>query len=129
MPRQCPIHPKSRHTLFDYITICKSLNAPPVPQEGKRKDKEDDEGGNKSGAQEFQDPKNVVNVIFGGDSGFPSKRAQKLTLRKILFMEPATTRPLRYSEVLISFSRNHQWTNFFELGKFPLVLDPVVVGS
>jgi hypothetical protein len=45
-------------------------------------------------AQDFKDPKNVVNVIFGGDGGFPSKRAQKLTLRKILSVEPATQKPL-----------------------------------
>jgi ABC-type molybdate transport system permease subunit len=44
-------------------------------------------------------------------------------------MEPATTKPLRYSEVPIFFSRNDQWTSLSELGKFPLVLDPVVVGS
>jgi hypothetical protein len=31
--------------------------------------------GDKSGAQDFQDPKNVINVIFGGDDNFPSKRA------------------------------------------------------
>jgi hypothetical protein len=36
---------------------------------------------------------------------------------------------LRYSDVLISFSQEDQWTSFSELGKFPLVLDPVVVGS
>jgi hypothetical protein len=129
MHKQCPIHPKSRHTLFECVTVCKSLNAPPLPQGGKRKDQEDDEGGDKSGAQDFQDPKNIINVIFGGDGGFPSKRAQKLTLCEILSVEPATTRPLRYSEVLISFSRDDQWTSFSELGKFPLVLDPVVVGS
>jgi hypothetical protein len=29
-------------------------------------------------------------------------------------------------EVLISFSRDDQWTSFSEPGKFPLVLDPVV---
>jgi hypothetical protein len=52
-----------------------------------------------------------------------------LTLREILSVEPATTRPLRYSEVSISFSRDDQWTSFFEPGKFPLVLDPVVMGS
>jgi hypothetical protein len=44
-------------------------------------------------------------------------------------VEPATTRPLRYSEVPISFSRDDQWTSFSELGKFPLVLDPIMVGS
>jgi hypothetical protein len=67
--KQCPIHPKSRHTLFECVTIRKSLNAPPLPQAGKRKDKEDEEGGDKSGAQDFQDPKNVINVIFSGDGG------------------------------------------------------------
>jgi hypothetical protein len=35
---------------------------------------------------------------------------------------------LRYSEVPIS-SRDDQWTSFSELGKFPLVLDPVMAGS
>jgi hypothetical protein len=60
------------------------------------------------GAQDFQDPKNAVNVIIGGDSGFPTKRAIQ--------------KPLRYNEVLISFSRDDQWTSFSEPGKFPLVL-------
>jgi hypothetical protein len=41
-------------------------------------------------------------------------------------IEPAVPRPLRWSEVPISFSRDDQWTSFSELGKFPLVLDPVV---
>jgi hypothetical protein len=127
--KQCSIHPKSRHTLLEYVTIPKSLIAPPLHQARKRKDKEDDEGGDKSGAQDFQDPKNVINVIFGGNGGFPSKHAQKLTLHEILSVEPATTWPLRYSKVLISFSRDDQWTSFSELAKFPLVLDRVVAGS
>jgi hypothetical protein len=37
MHKQCPIHPKSRHTLFECVTIRKSLNAPPSPkQESER---------------------------------------------------------------------------------------------
>jgi hypothetical protein len=60
MHKQCLIHPKSWHTLFECVTIHKSLNALPLHQARKRKDKEDDEGGDKSGAQGFQDPKNVV---------------------------------------------------------------------
>jgi hypothetical protein len=52
-----------------------------------------------------------------------------LTLREILSVEPATTRPLRYSKVPISFSKDDQWTSFSEPGKFPLVLDLVVAGS
>jgi hypothetical protein len=42
-------------------------------------------------------------------------------------IERAVPRPLRWSEVPISFSRDDQWTSFSEPGKFPLVLDPVVV--
>jgi hypothetical protein len=41
-------------------------------------------------------------------------------------VEPAVPRPLRWSEVPISFSRDDQWTSFSEPIKFPLVLDPVV---
>jgi hypothetical protein len=55
--------------------------------------------------------------------------AQKLTLCEILSVEPATQKPLRYSEVWISFSRDDQWTSFSELLKFPLVLDPIMAGS
>jgi hypothetical protein len=129
MHKQCPIHPKWRHTLFECVTIHKLFNAPPLPQGGKRKDQEYDEGGDKSRAQDFQDPKNVVNIIFGKDGGFPSKRAQKLTLHETLSVEPATTRPLRYSEVPISFSRDDQWTSFSEPEKFPLVLDLFAAGA
>jgi hypothetical protein len=55
-----------------------------------------------------------------------SRREQKLLLREIMTVEPAVPRPLRWLEVPISFSRDDQWTIFSELGKFPLVLDPVV---
>jgi hypothetical protein len=44
-------------------------------------------------------------------------------MHEILYVEPATTRPLRYNKVPISFSRDDQWTSFSELEKFPLVLD------
>jgi hypothetical protein len=56
-------------------------------------------------------------------------RAQKLTLREILSIEPTMQKPLRYSEIPISFSKYDQWTGFSKLGKFLLVLDPVVAGS
>jgi hypothetical protein len=39
-------------------------------------------------------------------------------------VEPAAPRPLRWSEVPISFSRDDQWTSFSEPGKLPL--DPEV---
>jgi hypothetical protein len=88
----------------------------------------EDEDDDKKDPDGFQKPENVVNVIFGGDPSF-NKRAQKLLLREILSVKPAIQRPLKYSEVPITFSREDQWTSFSELGKFPLVLDPIVQGS
>jgi hypothetical protein len=102
--KQCPMHLKSKHTLFMCINLRKFLNLPLPNQDAKRKDKENDEG-DKLEAQGFQHPANVVNVIFGGDFGFPTKPVQKLTLHKIMAIEPAKQHPLRYSEVPISFSR------------------------
>jgi hypothetical protein len=122
------MHPKSRHTLFECISLHKSLNVPLLDQDENKKDKEEEEG-HKSEAQGYQHPTNVVNVIFGGDSSFPTKRAQKLTLCEIMAIEPTIQRPLRHSEVPISFSREDQCTSFSEPGKFPLVLDPLVAGS
>jgi hypothetical protein len=74
----------------------------------------------------FQNASKTINVIFGGDGDFGSRREQKLLLQEIMSVEPAAPRPLRWSEVPISFSRDDQWTSFSEPGKFPLVLDPVV---
>jgi hypothetical protein len=44
-------------------------------------------------------------------------------------IEPAVPSPLRWSEVPITFIRTDQWTSFFEPGRFPLVLKPVVADS
>jgi hypothetical protein len=74
----------------------------------------------------FQDTSKTVNIIFRGDRDFGSRREQKLLLREIMSVEPAALRPLRWSEVPISFSHDDQWTSFSEPSKFPLVLDPVV---
>ena len=113
--------------MFDCAILRKSLNAP-MPEGAAKKPNKEDEDDDKHGPEGFQQPTNVVNVIFGGDPSF-SKRPQKLLLREILSVEPAVQRPLRYNEVPISFSREDQWTSFSELRKFLLVLDPVVQGS
>jgi hypothetical protein len=90
------------------------------------KQPEDDDQEDHGRNPKFQDASKVVNAIFGGDEDFCSRRDQKLLLWEILSIEPAVPRPLRWSEVPISFSRDDQWTSFSEPVKFPLVLDPVV---
>jgi hypothetical protein len=96
-------------------------NRKPADKEPEDVDQED-QGRN----PKFQDASKTVNVIFGGDGDFGSRRDQKLLLWEIMSVEPAAPRPLRWSEVPISFSRDDQWTSFSKPGKFPLVLDPVV---
>jgi hypothetical protein len=90
------------------------------------KEPEEDDQGDKSNNAEFQDACKTINVIFGGDEEFNSKREQKLLLREIMSVEPAVPQPLRWLEVPILFSRDDQWTSFTEPSKLPLVLDPVV---
>jgi len=89
-------------------------------EDKKKKDKQDDEDGDKDGTMGFQQPANRINMIYGGDSSF-NRRNQKLVWREILKMEPAVQKPLRHSEVPITFSREDQWTSFSAPGKFPLV--------
>jgi hypothetical protein len=62
----------------DAITS-RALNAPPIDKNAKRKgkDKEDDDQEDKSEGAKFQDVSKIINVIFGGESGFASKRAQE----------------------------------------------------
>jgi hypothetical protein len=90
------------------------------------KEPEDDDQEDQGRNTKFQDASKTINIIFGRDGHIGSRREQKLLLREIMSVEPAAPRPLRWSEVPISFSRDNQWTSFSELGKFPLVLDPVV---
>jgi hypothetical protein len=67
-----------------------------------------------------------VNVLFGG---LPTRRSHKATRREVLNIEPAAPTPLRWLEVPITFSHADQCTSFSELGRFPLVLKPVVAAS
>jgi len=77
----------------------------------------------------FQDTSKIVNIIFSGDSGFPTKQSQNLTLCEIMAIKQPTPRFLRWFEIPVTFSKRDQWTNFSEPGIFPLILDPGVVGS
>ena len=112
--------------MWECTILRKSFQSTP-PETPKKKQNKDDED-DKKDPNGFQQQQNIVNVIFGGDTSI-SKRAQKQLLREILSVEPAIQRPLKYSEVPITFSREDQWTSFSEPEKFPLVLDPVVQGS
>jgi hypothetical protein len=87
----------------------------------KKSKKKADEGNG-----DFQELDKTMNVLFGG---LPTRRSQKATRREVLNIDPVVPTPLTWSEVPITFSHADQWSSFFEPGRFPLVLKPVVVGS
>jgi hypothetical protein len=113
---------------IDCYHLRRTFNNPGSSKKNKPADKEpeEDDQGDKSHNAKFQDASKTINVIFGGDEEFNTRREQKLLLQEIMSVKPAVPRPLRWSEVPISFSCDDQWTSFSEPGKFPLVLDPVV---
>jgi hypothetical protein len=128
LQKKCLWHPGANHAAIDCYHLRRTFSNPSNAKKNKSMDQEpeEDDQGDKSHNANFQDASKTINVIFGGDEEFSSRREQKLLLREIMFIKPAVPRPLRWSEVPISFSRDDQWTSFSELGKFPLVLDPVV---
>jgi hypothetical protein len=129
LQKKCPWHPGANHAAIDCYHLWRTFSNPSNNKKNKSADKEpeEDDQADKSHNTKFKDTSKTINVVFGGDEEFSSRRDQKLLLREIMSIEPAVPRPLRWSEVPISFSRDDQWTSFSEPGKFPLVLDPVVV--
>jgi hypothetical protein len=123
LKEKCPWHLEGNHTTEQCYQLRRTLKDIPNPQpphdkKGKKKADEDND--------DFQEPDKTVNVLFGG---LPTKRSQKAIRREVLNIESAVPTPLRWSEVPITFSRVDQWTYFSELGRFPLILKPVVTGS
>jgi hypothetical protein len=125
LQKKCPWHPGANHAAIDCYHLRRTFSNPSSNKKNKPADKEpeEDDQGDKSHNAKFQDASKNINVIFGDDEEISSRREQKLLLREIMSIEPVVPRPLRWSEVPISFSRDDQWTNFLEPGKFPLVLD------
>jgi hypothetical protein len=123
LKEKCPWHLDDNHTTEQCYQLRRALKStlePPHPHDKNGKKKHDD------GNDDFQEPDKTVNVLFGG---LPSRREQKATRREVMSIEPAVPTPLRWSEVPITFFRADQWTSFSELGRFPLILKPVVAGS
>jgi hypothetical protein len=129
LQKKCSWHPGANHAVIDCYHLRRTFSNFGGAKKDKKpmdKEPEDDDQGDQGRNPKFQDASKIVNVIFGGDGDFGSTREQKLLLREIMSIEPAAPRPLRWSEVPISFSHDDQWTSSSEPGKFPLVLDPVV---
>jgi hypothetical protein len=95
LQKKCPWHPGANHTAIDCYHLRRTFSNSGGGKKNKKpvdKEPEDDDQGDQGRNAKFQD----------GDFG--SRREQKLLLREIMSVEPAAPRPLRWSEVPISFS-------------------------
>jgi hypothetical protein len=65
-------------------------------------------------------------MIFGGTIAYDSKRRQKLTCHKIYTAGLATPSFLRWSGSTITFDRSNHPESIPQLGRYPLVVDPII---
>ena len=73
----------------------------------------------------FPTPNNCL-MIFGGSVAYGSKRRQKVMRREVYMAQLATPPFLQWSESAITFN----WTDHSDivphLGRYPLVVDPII---
>ena len=100
------------------------METPEGSGKDKGKEKEDDDV-----PPSFQRSIQQLNHIFGGPHGYEPKRKQKLTDREINMAAPSVSNYLRWSEVSITFDRTDHPDRVVHPGRYPLVLDPVVLGT
>jgi hypothetical protein len=92
LQRKCPWHPDANHAAIDCYHLRRTFSNPDGGKKNKKpvdKEPKDDDQGDQAHNAKFQDASKTVNVIFGGDGDFGSRREQKLLLREIISIEPA----------------------------------------
>ena len=65
-------------------------------------------------------------MIFGGSTIYDSKRRQKLTRREVYMTKPAVRVFLRWSESAITFDRTDHLKSVPQLGRYPLMVNPII---
>ena len=65
-------------------------------------------------------------MIFRGSEAYDSKRRQKIARREVYATEPATPAFLRWSESAITFDRTDHPKSISQLGRYLLMVDPIV---
>jgi hypothetical protein len=82
LQKKCPWHPGANHAAIDCYNLRRTFSNPKNDKKNKSTDKEpeEDDQGDKSHNVKFQHASKTINVIFGGDRKFSSRREQKLLL-------------------------------------------------
>jgi hypothetical protein len=82
LQKKCTWHPGANHVAIDCYHLRRTFSTPGNSKKNKPADKEpeEDDQGDKLHNAKFQDASKTINVIFGGDEEFNSRREQKLLL-------------------------------------------------
>ena len=65
-------------------------------------------------------------MIFGGSTAYDSRRCQKVARREVYTAGPAMPAYLRWSESTITFDQTDHPDAVPHLGRYPLVIDPII---
>jgi hypothetical protein len=65
-------------------------------------------------------------MIFSKTAAYNSKHLQNLACREVYAAEPATPAFLQWSRSLITFNRTDHLNNIPHLGKYPLMVNPII---
>jgi hypothetical protein len=92
LQKKCPWHPGANHAAIEYYHLRRTFSNSGGGKKNKKlvdKEPEDDGQEDQGRNVKFQDASKTVNIIFGGDGDFGSRRDQKLLLREIMSIMPA----------------------------------------
>jgi hypothetical protein len=91
LQKKCPWHTGANHVAIDCYHLRRTFSNSGGGKKNKKpvdKEPEDDDQEDQGCNAKFQDASKTVNVIFGGEGDFGSRRDQKLLLREIMSIEP-----------------------------------------
>jgi hypothetical protein len=75
---------------------------------------------------DFPEAHKEVNYIYGGPDSYESRRKQKLTTQEVMAVSPTTLEYLKWSEVPITFDRSDHPNFVQKLGRYPLIVSPII---
>jgi hypothetical protein len=82
LQKKCPWHPGANHAEIDCYNLQRAFSNPKNDKKNKStyKEPEEDDQGDILRNAKFQDTSKTINIIFGGEEEFSSRREQKLLL-------------------------------------------------
>jgi len=115
-----------KHLYKDYAHLKRFLRQAGKPKEGKGKEEAAKKGGTVGKDDDgFPDPKECL-MIFGGSNAIHSKCQHKVRYREACAAESAILSFLSWSDSPITFDRRDHPSYVIRLGRYPLVVDPIV---